>query len=110
MYKDALPYTDVLVLCDGYYEPDCRAQRAKGVPRTQVGAEFLGRHYPVKTVLLPSPTWPSHNKIFPLAGMTDVRAYRYFKPSTRGLDYEVGLSKAVTQSVCMHALVRSGCG
>lgn len=55
----------------------------------QVGAEFLARHYPVRTVLLPSPTWPSHNKIFPLAGVTDVRSYRYFKPSTRGLDYEV---------------------
>ena len=68
-----------------------------------MGAEFLARHYPVKTVLLPSPTWPSHNKIFPLAGVTDVRAYRYFKPSTRGLDYEVGLAKAATQSVCMHA-------
>jgi len=54
-----------------------------------VGAEFLARNYPVKTVLLPSPTWPSHNKIFPLAGVSDVRAYRYFKPSTRGLDYEV---------------------
>ncbi len=54
-----------------------------------MGAEFLARHYPVRTVLLPSPTWPSHNKIFPLAGVTDVRSYRYFKPSTRGLDYEV---------------------
>lgn len=68
-----------------------------------MGAEFLARHYPVKTVLLPAPTWPSHNKIFPLAGVTDVRSYRYFKPSTRGLDYEVGLRKAATQCVCMHA-------
>ena len=76
-----------------------------------MGAEFLARHYPVKTVLLPSPTWPSHNKIFPLAGVTDVRAYRYFKPSTRGLDYEVhsrsGLacpSHALAPAACAAAL------
>ncbi len=55
----------------------------------QVGAEFLGLHYPVHTVLLPSPTWANHHKIFPLAGIKDVRTYRYFKPATRGLDYEV---------------------
>jgi len=55
----------------------------------QVGAEFLAQHYPVRTVLLPNPTWANHNKIFPLAGIKDVRKYRYFKPSTKGLDYEV---------------------
>jgi aspartate/tyrosine/aromatic aminotransferase len=60
----------------------------------QVGAEFLARHYPVHTVLLPNPTWANHNKIFPLAGIKDVRKYRYFKPSTKGLDYEVRLAKA----------------
>ena len=55
----------------------------------QVGAEFLAQHYPVHTVLLPNPTWANHNKIFPLAGIKDVRKYRYFKPATKGLDYEV---------------------
>lgn len=55
----------------------------------QVGAEFLAQHYPVHTVLLPSPTWANHHKIFPLAGISDVRTYRYYKPSTRGLDFEV---------------------
>ncbi len=54
----------------------------------QVGAEFLAQHYPVHTVLLPSPTWANHHKIFPLAGIRDVRTYRYYKPSTRGLDFE----------------------
>lgn len=57
----------------------------------QVGAEFLAQHYLVHTVLLPNPTWANHSKIFPLAGIKDVRKYRYFKPSTRGLDYEVCL-------------------
>lgn len=54
----------------------------------QVGAEFLNLHYPLKLIYMPSPTWANHNKIFPLAGI-QIRNYRYYKPSTRGLDYEV---------------------
>lgn len=55
---------------------------------TQVGAEFLALHYPLKLIYIPSPTWANHNKIFPLAGI-QIRNYRYYKPSTRGLDFEV---------------------
>ena len=55
-----------------------------------MGGEFLARHYPVRTVLLPSPTWANHHKIFPLAGIPDVRTYRYFRPATRDLDFQVG--------------------
>ena len=55
----------------------------------QVGAEFLARHYPVHTVLLPSPTWANHTKIFPLAGIADVRTYRYFRAASRDLDFQV---------------------
>ncbi len=65
--------------------------KSDGTLCLQVGAEFLGLHYPVHTVLLPSPTWANHHKIFPLAGIKDVRTYRYFKPATRGLDFEVRL-------------------
>ncbi|CAL5221184.1 g3330 [Coccomyxa viridis] len=63
-------------------------QALSGTGSLRVGAEFLAQHYPVHTVLLPNPTWANHNKIFPLAGIKDVRKYRYFKPSTKGLDYE----------------------
>ena len=59
--------------------------------RVQVGAEFLARFYPVHTVLLPAPTWANHHKIFPLGGIADVRTYRYFRPATRDLDFQVGL-------------------
>lgn len=55
----------------------------------QVGAQFLALHYPLKLIYIPSPTWANHNKIFPLAGI-QIRNYRYYKPSTRGLEYEVG--------------------
>ncbi|KAK9915069.1 hypothetical protein WJX75_004347 [Coccomyxa subellipsoidea] len=63
-------------------------QCLSGTGSLRVGAEFLAQHYPVHTVLLPSPTWANHHKIFPLAGIKDVRTYRYYKPSTRGLDFE----------------------
>ena len=67
----------------------CLSYRVARARFVQVGAEFLAQHYPVHTVLLPNPTWANHNKIFPLAGIKDVRKYRYFKPATKGLDYEV---------------------
>ena len=67
----------------------CFSYRGPHERHVQVGAEFLAQHYPVHTVLLPNPTWANHNKIFPLAGIKDVRKYRYFKPSTKGLDFEV---------------------
>lgn len=74
----------------------------------QVGAEFLALHYPVHTVLLPNPTWANHNKIFPLAGIKDVRKYRYFKPSTKGLDYEVMMRSASVLVQCLTRALQHG--
>jgi len=51
-----------------------------------VGAEFLAQHYPLKLVYVPDPTWGNHIKIFGNAGH-QVKKYRYYHPSTRGLDY-----------------------
>lgn len=75
----------------------------------QVGAEFLAQHYPVHTVLLPNPTWANHNKIFPLAGIKDVRKYRYFKPATKGLDYEVcNITCLLTLNFPLHESAKLG--
>lgn len=62
-------------------------QALSGTGSLRVGAEFLAQHYNVKTVYIPNPSWPTHRAIFTRAGMT-VKEYRYFKPSTRGLDFE----------------------
>lgn len=57
---------------------------------TQIGFEFLSRFYPnSKLVLIPTPTWANHRAICERSGLT-VQQYRYYKPETRGLDYEVG--------------------
>lgn len=63
-------------------------QSISGTGALRVGAEFLSRHHPGAPVLLPSPTWGNHRNIFGGAGL-EVRSYRYYKPETRGLDFEV---------------------
>ena len=83
-------------------------QSLSGTGSLRVGAEFLARHYPQsKLVLLPDPTWPNHNKLFPLAGI-DVKKYPYFKPETRGLDYEVGHPLVAGRHACMGVLITLG--
>eukprot|EP00850_Spirogloea_muscicola_P014667 SM000107S14033 [mRNA] locus=s107:11063:15025:- [translate_table: standard] len=63
-------------------------QCLSGTGSLRVGAEFIARHYPYhRTIYVPNPTWGNHNKIFPLGGV-EVKHYRYYDPSTRGLDYE----------------------
>ncbi|CAM6128708.1 unnamed protein product [Calypogeia fissa] len=64
------------------------AQALSGTGSLRVGGEFIARHYGgTKIIYVPNPTWGNHNKIFPLAGL-ETRSYRYYDPSTRGLDYK----------------------
>lgn len=62
-------------------------QCLSGTGSLRVGAEFLARHYSQRIIYIPSPTWGNHPKIFNLGGLT-VKTYRYYDPSTRGLDYQ----------------------
>ncbi|EYU29270.1 hypothetical protein ABFS82_05G130900 [Erythranthe guttata] len=62
-------------------------QCLSGTGSLRVGAEFLARHYHQHTILIPQPTWGNHPKVFGLAGLS-VKTYRYYDPSTRGLDFE----------------------
>ena len=40
-----------------------------------------------KDIYVSSPTWGNHNAIFKRCGL-NVQSYRYYKPETRGLDFE----------------------
>lgn len=72
-------------------------QGLSGTGSLRIGAEVLARFYPgPKLALIPAPTWPNHRSIFERSGM-DVQAYRYYKPDTRGLDYEVRGTQAGVQ-------------
>ncbi|KAG8375563.1 hypothetical protein BUALT_Bualt10G0113600 [Buddleja alternifolia] len=62
-------------------------QCLSGTGSLRVGAEFLARHYHQRTIYIPQPTWGNHLKIFGLAGLS-VKTYRYFCPSTRGLNFQ----------------------
>ena len=66
----------------------CGLQGISGTGSLMVGAQFLRRHHPVKTLLLSSPTWSNHHSIFGDAGFK-IQAYRYYSPATHMLDFEV---------------------
>ncbi|GAB4816612.1 hypothetical protein N2152v2_003658 [Parachlorella kessleri] len=63
-------------------------QGLSGTGSLRVGFEFLSRFYPAsKVVLVPNPSWANHKAICERSGL-QVQLYRYYKPETRGLDYE----------------------
>jgi len=50
--------------------------------------EFIKKYLPADTTfLIPNPTWPIHNNIAIELGLNNTK-YRYYKPSTKGLDFE----------------------
>jgi aspartate aminotransferase len=64
------------------------AQSLSGTGALKVGAEFLKKFYPYnKSIYLPTPSWGNHNPIFADSGF-EVKQYRYYKPETRGFDFE----------------------
>lgn len=66
-----------------------KCQSISGTGGLRVGAEFIKRFLGEATpIYVSSPTWGNHNSIFANAGLKDVRSYRYWKPETRGLDFE----------------------
>ncbi|KAK4761677.1 hypothetical protein SAY87_029561 [Trapa incisa] len=62
-------------------------QCLSGTGSLRVGGEFLAKHYHERTIYIPAPTWGNHPKVFTLAGLS-VKTYRYYDPSTRGLDFQ----------------------
>ena len=54
-------------------------QALSGTGAVRLALEFLQRHWPQKTVLLPGTTWSNHKNIVRDAGYEDVKTYRYLK-------------------------------
>lgn len=64
------------------------AQSISGTGGLRVGAEFLKKFFPFnKTVWMPTPTWGNHGPIMSDSDF-QLKQYRYYKPSTRGFDFE----------------------
>ena len=77
-------------------------------------AEFQRRWLPEGSkVYLPKPTWANHHNIWRDAGVERAE-YRYYKPETRGLDFE-GLMEDLSQAkpgslVLLHACAHNPTG
>jgi len=61
------------------------AQTLSGTGSLRVGAEFIKRYAPGKSVYVSTPTWGTHNSIMEHAGVA-VRAYRYWDAVKRNLN------------------------
>lgn len=92
----------------------CGIQAISGTGSLRLGSAFLLKHHSVKTVYLSKPTWGNHRAILTDAGFKDIREYRYYKPESRGLDYEgmlADLSAAPEGSVVvLHACAHNPTG
>lgn len=62
-------------------------QGISGTGSLRIGGAFLAGFFPgPKDIYLPTPSWGNHTPIFRHSGL-NVKAYRYYKPSTCGLDF-----------------------
>ncbi|THU59465.1 hypothetical protein C4D60_Mb07t02420 [Musa balbisiana] len=88
-------------------------QCLSGTGSLRVGGEFLARHHHEHTIYIPQPTWGNHPKVFTLAGLS-VKTYRYYDPTTRGLNFE-GLLEDLSMAphgaiVLLHACAHNPTG
>ncbi|VDL99627.1 unnamed protein product [Schistocephalus solidus] len=72
-------------------------QGISGTGSLRIGAAFLAKFAPSRTIWLPTPTWGNHPPIFNHAGM-NVKFYRYYNPSTLGVDMS-GLLEDLAQKI-----------
>ncbi|XP_015114179.1 aspartate aminotransferase, mitochondrial [Diachasma alloeum] len=89
-------------------------QGISGTGSLCIGAFFLNKFFPGnKEIYLPSPSWGNHTPLFKLAGLS-VKSYRYYDPSTCGLDFKgvmEDISKIPERSIILlHACAHNPTG
>jgi len=62
-------------------------QAISGTGSLSIIGQFLSNFMNCTTIHIPNPTWGNHTAIFKRAGVT-TKQYTYYKPSTRGFDFE----------------------
>ncbi|KAG5683728.1 hypothetical protein PVAND_012993 [Polypedilum vanderplanki] len=89
-------------------------QTLSGTGALRLGAEFLARVMGRRVFYYSEPTWENHQKVFLSAGFTDGHAYRYWDPTTRGIDFDgliADLKKAPEGAVIiLHACAHNPTG
>lgn len=88
-------------------------QSLSGTGSCRLMAEFMSRWMPGSKIHITKPTWSNHHNIFKDAGV-DKKEYSYYKPSTKGLDFEGLLSDLKAASpkdvVLLHACAHNPTG
>uniref|UniRef100_A0A182U304 Aspartate aminotransferase n=1 Tax=Anopheles melas TaxID=34690 RepID=A0A182U304_9DIPT len=89
-------------------------QGISGTGALRIGGAFLASFFPgPKDIYLPTPSWGNHGPIFRHSGL-NVKAYRYYDPSTCGFDFAGALedlSKIPEKSiVLLHACAHNPTG
>ena len=62
-------------------------QSLSGTGALRSGAEFLARISGLRCAYYSDPTWGNHGLVFKNAGFTELRKYRYWDASAKGLDW-----------------------
>jgi aromatic-amino-acid transaminase len=68
-------------------------QALGGTGGLKIGADFLKQIAPQSEVWISDPSWENHRQLFEAAGFA-VKAYPYYEPKTRGLDF-AGMKSAL---------------
>jgi len=88
-------------------------QVLSGTGALRTAGEFVQDFCANKDIYVSSPTWGNHNAIFKRCGL-NVQSYRYYKPETRGLDFEAyteDLNACTDEStVVLHACAHNPTG
>jgi len=82
-------------------------QAISGTGSLSMIGQFLSNFMGVKTMWSPSPTWGNHAAIFKRSGL-DSKMYTYYKPATRGFDFE-GMLEAMKNIPAGDAILLHAC-
>jgi aromatic-amino-acid transaminase len=82
-------------------------QALGGTGGLKIGADFLKQVNPAAEVWISEPSWENHRQLFEAAGFK-VNSYRYYEPTTRGLDV-TGMLKSLNEVPAGSVVVLHAC-
>ena len=83
-------------------------QALGGTGGLRIGADFLRQLQPAAQVWISAPSWENHQALFESAGFA-VRAYPYYDPKARGVDFERMLEALVAAPAGSIAVLHACC-
>lgn len=83
-------------------------QSVSGTGAIKIAAEFLKNALGLRTVYYSDPSWPNHEHIFLGSGWEDRRQYRYWKKSTKDLDWS-GMMEDLSSAPHKSVIVLQAC-